>query len=185
MEPIIRFRPLHDHVVVLRENPEKKIGSIIIPETHDKRAPIGVVLAVGPGLMREDGTREPMSVEVGQKVAFYAHIPMVLDSFCTREHQVELLRDRDIHAVYDGARRTRTVRMHCPDKENPPVYPAPKLESIVCHSHVIIEESSELVITYSYDVEEEARLDYADRDLRDPSVVFSAESVAEDRSDAC
>ena len=71
----VTVKPLGDRVLVRREDmPDKKsVSGIIIPDTAQKeKSKIGVVLAVGPGRMSDDGMIVPMSVEVGAKVLFNA-----------------------------------------------------------------------------------------------------------------
>lgn len=65
------LRPLHDRIVVRRKEPLKKSpGGIIIPENVQEKPAEGVALAVGPGLLRPDGSRRPMTVRVGETVLF-------------------------------------------------------------------------------------------------------------------
>jgi len=67
----MRFRPLHDRVLVRRiEEEEKTKGGIIIPDTAKEKPQQGEVVAVGPGARTEDGKLIPMDVKVGDKVLF-------------------------------------------------------------------------------------------------------------------
>ena len=68
----MKFRPLHDRVVVKRVDEDTKTkGGIIIPETIDKeKAEQGYVVAVGPGKKNDEGKVVPVSVKVGDKVMF-------------------------------------------------------------------------------------------------------------------
>jgi chaperonin GroES len=67
----MRFRPLHDRVVVKRiEEEQKTKGGIIIPDTAKEKPMQGEVLAVGPGARGEDGKLIPMGVSVGDWVLF-------------------------------------------------------------------------------------------------------------------
>ena len=68
----MKFRPLHDRVVVRRlESEEKTKGGIIIPDTAKEKPQEGEVIAVGPGRFNEDGDeRIPMDVSVGDKVIY-------------------------------------------------------------------------------------------------------------------
>ena len=66
----MKFRPLHDRVVVRRlEADEKTAGGIIIPDTAKEKPVEGTVVAVGPGRF-EDGNRDPLDVAVGDKVIY-------------------------------------------------------------------------------------------------------------------
>jgi chaperonin GroES len=67
----MKFRPLHDRVVVKRiEAEEKSSGGIIIPDTAKEKPQQGEVIAVGPGGRDEAGKLIPMDVQVGDRVLF-------------------------------------------------------------------------------------------------------------------
>ncbi|MCC6946363.1 MAG: co-chaperone GroES [Bradyrhizobiaceae bacterium] len=67
----MRFRPLHDRVVVRRVTSEEKTaGGIIIPDTAKEKPQEGEVLAVGPGGRDETGKLIPIDVKVGDRVLF-------------------------------------------------------------------------------------------------------------------
>ena len=67
----MKFRPLHDRVVVRRlEQEEKTKGGIIIPDTAKEKPQQGKVIAVGKGKKTEDGKVLPLDVKVGDKVLF-------------------------------------------------------------------------------------------------------------------
>ena len=67
----MKFRPLHDRVVVRRlEQEEKTAGGIIIPDTAKEKPQQGEVIAVGPGARDESGRVTPLDVKEGDKVLF-------------------------------------------------------------------------------------------------------------------
>ena len=67
----MKFRPLHDRVVVKRiEAEEKTTGGIIIPDTAKEKPSQGEVIAVGPGCRDETGKLIPIDVRVGDRVLF-------------------------------------------------------------------------------------------------------------------
>ena len=67
----MKFRPLHDRVVVKRiEAEEKSAGGIIIPDTAKEKPSEGEVIAVGPGGRDEAGKLIPIDVKVGDRVLF-------------------------------------------------------------------------------------------------------------------
>jgi chaperonin GroES len=71
MEERMRFRPLHDRVVVKRINAEEKTsGGIIIPDTAKEKPQQGEVIAVGPGGRDESGKLIPIDLKVGDHVLF-------------------------------------------------------------------------------------------------------------------
>ena len=67
----MKFRPLHDRVLIESlESEEKTAGGIIIPDTAKEKPQEGKVIAVGPGAKSEDGKTIPMDVKVGDIVLF-------------------------------------------------------------------------------------------------------------------
>ncbi len=67
----MKFRPLHDRVLVKRiEEEEKTAGGIIIPDTAKEKPQEGEVIAVGPGAKNEDGKVTPLDVKVGDRILF-------------------------------------------------------------------------------------------------------------------
>ena len=76
----INLRPLGDKIIVEpvaeHERGKETKGGIFIPETTEKeRAEQGVVVAVGPGKLSEDGKLLPLSLKVGNKVLFTKYGP--------------------------------------------------------------------------------------------------------------
>jgi chaperonin GroES len=67
----MKFRPLHDRIVVKRIDAEEKTaGGIIIPDTAKEKPQQGEVIAVGPGARNEQGQLVPLDVQVGDTVLF-------------------------------------------------------------------------------------------------------------------
>ena len=67
----MKFRPLHDRVVVERIDAEaKSSGGIIIPDTAQEKPMQGEVIAVGPGGRDENGKLIPIDVKVGETILF-------------------------------------------------------------------------------------------------------------------
>jgi chaperonin GroES len=67
----MKFRPLHDRVVVKRvEEEQKSKGGIIIPETAQEKPMQGEIIAVGPGGRDEAGKLVPLDVKPGDIVLF-------------------------------------------------------------------------------------------------------------------
>jgi chaperonin GroES len=67
----MKFRPLHDRVVVRRlEEEERTKGGIIIPDTAKEKPQEGEVVAVGPGGRSDDGKLQPMDVKAGDRILF-------------------------------------------------------------------------------------------------------------------
>ena len=67
----MKFRPLHDRVLVRRiEEEQKTSGGIIIPDTAKEKPSQGEVVAVGSGNRDENGKLQPLDVKKGDKILF-------------------------------------------------------------------------------------------------------------------
>ena len=67
----MKFRPLHDRVVVRRvDEIEKTAGGILIPDTAREKPTEGEVVAVGPGVRSDDGKIHALDVKTGDRVLF-------------------------------------------------------------------------------------------------------------------
>jgi len=67
----MKFRPLHDRVLVRRiEQQEKTAGGIIIPDTAKEKPQEGEVIAAGAGIKSEDGKITPLDVKAGDRILF-------------------------------------------------------------------------------------------------------------------
>jgi chaperonin GroES len=94
-----RLKPLGDRLVVKPSAREEMTKSgIVLPDTVKERPQEGTVLAVGPGRILDDGSREAIDVAVGQKILFqkYAGTEFKLD-----EEELLILSQKDILAVIE------------------------------------------------------------------------------------
>jgi chaperonin GroES len=67
----MKFKPLHDRVVVERaESDTKTKGGIIIPDTAKEKPMEGKVISVGPGARDENGKLQPLDVKKGDRILF-------------------------------------------------------------------------------------------------------------------
>lgn len=66
------IKPLHDRVIIKRldESAEKTAGGLFIPDTAKEKPQEGEVIAVGEGKYKEDGTRQTLDVNAGDRVLF-------------------------------------------------------------------------------------------------------------------
>lgn len=90
----MRLRPLYNRIVIERlESEEKSPGGIIIPDAAKEKPLEGVVLAVGPGKILDDGSLRPMPVKEGDHVLFskYAGTEIELDG-----KQLMIMTDDDL-----------------------------------------------------------------------------------------
>src|SRR6267154_2159956 len=102
----MKIRPLHDRVIVKREEEERKSpGGIVIPDTATEKPIFGKVVAVGKGKILESGEIRPLDVKVGDKILFgkYSGTEVKMDG-----DELVVMREEDIMAVVDGT-TTATV----------------------------------------------------------------------------
>ena len=67
----MKFRPLHDRVLVKRiDGEEKSAGGVIIPDTAQEKPMEGKVMSVGPGTRSDDGKLVPLDVKSGDRILF-------------------------------------------------------------------------------------------------------------------
>ncbi|MEL6751751.1 MAG: co-chaperone GroES [Pseudomonadota bacterium] len=95
----MKFRPLHDRVVVRRvEEETKTAGGIIIPDTATEKPQQGEVVAVGPGARDEDGERIDMDLKVGDRILFgkWSGTEVKIDG-----EEVLIMKESDIMGVMD------------------------------------------------------------------------------------
>lgn len=69
----MKLQPLHDKVIVRRDEPEKQKGNIILPDNAKEKPRTGTVVAVGPGRVRDDGMRNEMCVRKNDRVMFQSY----------------------------------------------------------------------------------------------------------------
>jgi len=96
----MKIRPLHDRVIVQREEEERKsAGGIVIPDTAAEKPIRGKVLAVGKGKILENGEIRPLDVKVGDKVLFgkYGGTEVKVDG-----EDLLVMREEDIMAVIES-----------------------------------------------------------------------------------
>ena len=97
----MKFRPLHDRVVVKRiDAEEKSSGGIIIPDTAKEKPSQGEIIAVGPGGRDESGKLVPLDVQVGNRVLFgkWSGTEVKLDG-----EDLMIMKEADIMGVLDRA----------------------------------------------------------------------------------
>ena len=95
----MKIRPLHDRVIVKRQEAETKTaGGIIIPDSAKEKPQEGEVVAVGNGIRKEDGTLLPLDVKAGDKILFskYAGTEIKIDG-----DELLMMKEDDIMGVIE------------------------------------------------------------------------------------
>jgi len=97
----MKFRPLHDRVVVRRiEEDERTPGGIIIPDTAKEKPQQGEVISAGPGARDEKGVVQPLDVKAGDRVLFgkWSGSEVKIDG-----EELLIMKESDILGVLEGA----------------------------------------------------------------------------------
>jgi chaperonin GroES len=96
----MKFRPLHDRVVVRRlEGEDKTKGGIIIPDTVKEKPQEGEVVAIGPGARDESGKLVPLDLKVGDVVLFgkWSGSEIKIDG-----KELLIMKESDVMGVIEG-----------------------------------------------------------------------------------
>ncbi|MBN9563257.1 MAG: co-chaperone GroES [Alphaproteobacteria bacterium] len=96
----MKFRPLHDRVVVRRLDAEEKTaGGIIIPDTAKEKPMEGEVIAVGPGARNEQGQVVALDVKAGDRILFgkWSGTEVKLDG-----EELLIMKESDIMGIIEG-----------------------------------------------------------------------------------
>ena len=96
----MKFRPLHDRVVVRRiEEDERTRGGIIIPDTAKEKPQQGAIDAVGPGAPDEKGKVQPLDVKPGDRILFgkWSGTEVKIDG-----EELLIMKESDILGVLEG-----------------------------------------------------------------------------------
>ena len=96
----MKFRPLHDRVVVRRlEAEEKTAGGIIIPDTAKEKPMEGEIVAAGPGARDETGKLVPLDVKEGDRILFgkWSGTEVKLDG-----EELLIMKESDIMGIIEG-----------------------------------------------------------------------------------
>ena len=95
----MKIRPLHDRILVKREDEEEgKHGSIIVPDTAKEKPQRGKVVAVGNGKITEEGKKIPLDVKAGDRILFskYSGSEVKIDN-----EDYLIFREEDVLAILE------------------------------------------------------------------------------------
>jgi chaperonin GroES len=96
----MKFRPLHDRVVVRRLDAEEKTaGGIIIPDTAKEKPMEGEIVAVGPGARNEQGQLVTLDVKAGDRILFgkWSGTEVKIDG-----EELLIMKESDIMGIIEG-----------------------------------------------------------------------------------
>jgi chaperonin GroES len=97
----MKFRPLHDRVVVRRLDAEEKTkGGIIIPDTAKEKPQEGEIVAAGPGARDESGKLVPLDVKAGDRILFgkWSGTEVKIDG-----EDLLIMKESDVMGIVEGA----------------------------------------------------------------------------------
>ncbi|MFN0043527.1 MAG: co-chaperone GroES [Alphaproteobacteria bacterium] len=101
----MKFRPLHDRVVVRRVSQEAKTaGGIIIPDTAQEKPMEGEIIAAGPGARNEKGEIVPLEVKAGNRVLFgkWSGNEVKIDG-----EELLIMKESDIMGIIEGGKSAK------------------------------------------------------------------------------
>jgi chaperonin GroES len=104
----MKFRPLHDRVLVRRlEEDERTVGGIIIPDTAKEKPMEGEVLAVGPGARNERGELIPPDVKAGDRILFgkWSGSEVKIDG-----EELVIMKESDIMGIIESVKKAKKVK---------------------------------------------------------------------------
>ena len=104
----MKFRPLHDRVVVRRvEQEEKTAGGIIIPDTAKDKPQEGEVIAAGPGARDENGQLRPLDVKEGDTILFgkWSGTEVKIDG-----EDLLIMKESDIMGIIEGTAKSAKAK---------------------------------------------------------------------------
>jgi chaperonin GroES len=96
----MKFRPLHDRVVVRRvDSDDKSAGGIIIPDTAKEKPSEGEIISAGPGARDESGKVVPLDVKTGDRVLFgkWSGTEVKIDG-----EDLLIMKESDVMGVIEG-----------------------------------------------------------------------------------
>lgn len=68
-----KIKPLGNRVLIQRSKPQLTKGGILLPDSAQEKPKEGVIVAVGPGKLNQDGKIEPLNVKVGDRILFSSY----------------------------------------------------------------------------------------------------------------
>ena len=101
----MKFRPLHDRVVVRRvESEARTAGGIIIPDTAQEKPQEGEIIAVGPGARDESGKLVPLDVKTGDRILFgkWSGTEVKIDG-----EELLIMKESDVMGIIEGKTAAR------------------------------------------------------------------------------
>ncbi|HEX4571138.1 MAG TPA: co-chaperone GroES [Dongiaceae bacterium] len=101
----MKFRPLHDRVLVRRlEQEEKTAGGIIIPDTAKEKPMEGEVIAVGAGSRGDDGKLHPLDVKAGDRILFgkWSGSEVKIDG-----QELIIMKESDVLGIIEGGAKKK------------------------------------------------------------------------------
>jgi chaperonin GroES len=104
----MKFRPLHDRVVVRRLTAEEKTaGGIIIPDTAQEKPMEGEIVAAGPGARNEAGELVPLEVKAGDRILFgkWSGTEVKIDG-----EELLIMKESDVMGIVTGAAAAAPAR---------------------------------------------------------------------------
>ncbi len=92
------IKPLGNRVLIKRSKPQATKGGILLPDSAQEKPKEGVIVAVGPGKLNDDGKRETLNVKVGDRILFSSYAGTEIKSV-EEEEELLIMSEDDILGV--------------------------------------------------------------------------------------
>src|SRR5262249_5593236 len=94
-----KIKPLGNRVLIQRAKAQTSKGGILLPDSAQEKPKEGIVVAIGPGKMDEDGKVIPMNLKVGDKVLFSSYSGTEVKDLSAEDEELLVIGEDDILGV--------------------------------------------------------------------------------------
>lgn len=93
-----KIKPLGNRVLIKRSKPQPTKGGILLPDSAQEKPREGVIVAVGPGKLNDEGKKDPMNVKVGDRILFSSYAGTEIKN-TDEEEELLIMSEEDILGV--------------------------------------------------------------------------------------
>lgn len=93
------IKPLGDRVVIKRSKSPSTKGGILLPDSAQEKPKEGVIVAVGPGKLNDEGARNPMNVKIGDRILFSSYAGTEIKNTKNEGDELLIMKEEDILGV--------------------------------------------------------------------------------------
>lgn len=93
-----KIKPLGNRVLIKRSKPQPSKGGILLPDSAQEKPKEGIIVAVGPGKLNDEGKRDPMNVKEGDRILFSSYAGTEIKN-AEQEDELLIMSEDDILGV--------------------------------------------------------------------------------------